>query len=64
MVREWTYDVIEAGNSLAEFVDPPIYYEDVLELIHSWIPEDIQEPHDNNLPSLQEIYMTDDTAQK
>ena len=59
--REWTYDVTEAGLSLAEFTDEPIYYEDVLEMIHSWIPDDVREPVGDNLPAILEVYVTEDT---
>ena len=62
--REWTYDVTEAGLSLAEFTDEPIYYEDVLEMIRSWIPEDVREPINDNLPAILEVYVTEDTRQE
>ena len=62
--REWTYDVVEAGLALSEFTDHPVYYEDVLDLIHDWIHEDAREPVGQNLPAIQEVYVTDDTAQE
>ena len=62
--RDWTYDVTEAGLSLAEFTDEPIYYEDVLEMIHSWMPDDVREPINDNLPAIQEVYVTEDTPQE
>jgi hypothetical protein len=62
--REWTYDVTEAGLSLAEFTDEPIYYEDVLEMIRSWMPDDVQEPINDNLPAILEVYVTEDTRQE
>ncbi len=62
--RDWTYDVTDAGLSLAEFTDEPIYYEDVLEMIRSWIPEDVKEPVGENLPAILEVYVTEDTPQE
>lgn len=56
MTRTWTYDVHEAAESLAEFTDSPITYEDVYELIASWVAEDVREPVSENLPAIEEVY--------
>ena len=62
--REWTYDVVEAGEALSEFSEHTVFYEDVLGLIHSWIEEDVREHANQNLPAIQEVYVTEDTAQE
>ena len=65
VTRGWTYDVTEAARSLAEFTDGKITYEDVYEMITSWVAEDVREPVGENLPALEEVYeVTDDTAQE
>ena len=65
VTREWTYDVNEAAEALAEFTDGQIAYEDVYDLIASWVIEDVREPVGENLPAIVEVYeVTDDTAQE
>ena len=65
VTREWTYDVNEAAEALAEFTDGKIAYEDVYELIASWVIEDVREPVGENLPAIVEDYeVTDDTTQE
>lgn len=65
VTREWTYDVNEAAEALAEFTDGKITYEDVYDLIASWVFWDVREPVSENLPAIVEDYeVTDDTAQK
>ncbi len=63
--RTWIYDVSEAAEALAEFTDGQITYEDVYELITSWVVEDVREPVGENLPAIEEVYgVTHDTAQE
>jgi len=64
VTRTWTYDVYEAAEALAEFTDGQISYEDVYELIASWVVEDVREPVGENLPAIQEMYVTNDTTQE
>lgn len=65
VTRTWTYDVHEAAESLAEFTDHPITYDDVYEMITSWVAEDVREPVGNNLPAIEEVYgVTEVTSQK
>lgn len=54
--RTWTYDVQQAAESLAEFIDGSITYEDVYDLIASWVAEDVREPVGENLPAIEEVY--------
>lgn len=64
VTRTWTYDIDQAAESLAEFTDYEIYYEDVYELIASWIAEDVREPVGENLPAIEEDYgVSEVTAQ-
>jgi len=56
VTRTWTYDVNEAAEALAEFTDGQITYDDVYELIASWVAEDVREPVGENLPAIEEIY--------
>ena len=65
VTREWTYYVNEAAEALAEFTDGQIAYEDVYDLIASWVIDDVREPVGENLPAIVEDYeVTDDTAQE
>lgn len=65
VTRTWTYDVGLATESLAEFTDRPITYDDVYEMITSWMVEDVREPMDNNLAEIEEIYdVTEVTSQQ
>ncbi len=65
VTRTWTYNVNQAAEALAEFTDGPISYEDVHELISSWVVDDVREPVGENLPAIQEVYgVTEDTSQE
>lgn len=65
VTREWIYDVNKAAEALAEFTDGQITYEDVYEMIASWVVEDVREPVSENLPAIVEDYeVTDDTTQE
>jgi len=57
--------VDEAAESLAEFVDGPISWDDVYQLILSWIPDDVRQPVGENLPAIEEVNnVTEVTSQK
>jgi len=65
VTRTWTYNVDEAAESLAEFVDGPISWDDVYQLILSWIPDDVRQPVGENLPAIEEVNdVTEVTSQK
>jgi hypothetical protein len=56
VTRTWTYDVQQAAESLAEFSDHPVTYQDVYDLICDWITEDVREPVGESLPAIEEVY--------